>query len=107
MRDIMSMMKDVAGIKARMEAMQAEMENTLVEGRSGGGMVSVMLNAKGAMKSVTLDPALMKAEEKNILEDLIIAAHADARAKIEAVVQEKTQSLMGGLPLPPGFKLPF
>jgi nucleoid-associated protein EbfC len=107
MRDVMGMMKEMAGLKARMEAMQSELETTFVEGRSGGGMVSVTLNAKGGMKGLAIDPSLMNAEEKEILEDLIVAAHADARAKIEGVVAEKTQSLMGGLPLPPGFKLPF
>ena len=107
MRDMMSMMKEMAGLKARMEAMQEELETTLIEGRSGGGMVSVTLTAKGALKSLAIDPSLMVADEKEILEDLIVAAHADARAKIETVVAEKTQGLMGGLPLPPGFKLPF
>ncbi len=107
MRDMMSMMKELGGLKAKMEAMQEELETTLVEGRSGGGMVSVTLTAKGALKALAIDPALMVADEKEILEDLIVAAHADARSKIETVVAEKTQGLMGGLPLPPGFKLPF
>jgi hypothetical protein len=107
MRDLLGMMKEMSGLKAKMEAMQAEMESTLVEGRSGGGMVVVTLNAKGAMQRLAVDPSLMVPAEKEILEDLIVAAHADARAKIEAVIAEKTQGLMGGLPLPPGFKLPF
>ena len=107
MRDMMGMMKEMAGLKAKMETMQNELETTLVEGRSGGGMVTVTLNAKGGMKGLSIDPSLMNADEKEILEDLIVAAHADARAKIEGVVAEKTQGLMGGLPLPPGFKLPF
>lgn len=107
MRDMMGMMKEMAGLKAKMETMQNELETTFVEGRSGGGMVTITLNAKGGMKGLSLDPSLMNADEKEILEDLIVAAHADARAKIEGVVAEKTQGLMGGLPLPPGFKLPF
>lgn len=107
MRDLMGMMKEMSGLKAKVEAMQAELDDTLVEGRSGGGMVVVTLTAKGAMKSLNVDPSLMNADEKEILEDLIVAAHADARAKMEAVVAEKTQGLMGGLPLPAGFKLPF
>lgn len=107
MRDLMGMMKEMAGLKAKMEAMQAELDSTLVEGRSGAGLVSVTLTAKGAMQAIAIDPSLVKADEKEILEDLIVAAHADARAKMEAVVAEKTQGLMGGLPLPPGFKLPF
>lgn len=107
MRDIMGMMKELGGLKAKMETMQEELETTLVEGRSGGGLVTVTLNAKGALKALSVDPSLMVADEKEILEDLVVAAHADARAKIEGVVAEKTQGLMGGLPLPPGFKLPF
>jgi DNA-binding YbaB/EbfC family protein len=107
MRDLMGMMKEMAGLKAKMEAMQAELDAIFVEGRAGAGMVTVTLNAKGTMQGIAIDPALLKAEEKEILEDLIVAAHADARAKMEAVVAEKTQGLMGGLPLPPGLKLPF
>ncbi|HRE20739.1 MAG TPA: YbaB/EbfC family nucleoid-associated protein [Rhabdaerophilum sp.] len=107
MRDIMGMMKEMAGLKAKMEALQQELEATLVEGRSGAGLVTVTLTAKGALKALAIDPSLMKADEKEILEDLIVAAHADARTKIEDVVAAKTQGLMGGLPLPPGFKLPF
>jgi nucleoid-associated protein EbfC len=107
MRDMMGMMKAVGEMKAKAEALQTELETTLVEGRAAGGMVVITLTAKGAMKGITIDPSLINAEEKEILEDLITAAHADARAKSEAVVAEKTQGLMGGLPLPPGFKLPF
>jgi len=107
MRDLMGMMKDMAGLKAKVEQMQTDLESTLVEGRSGGGMVVVTLNAKGTMKALSVDPSLMNADEKEILEDLIVAAHADARAKMESLVAEKTQGLMGGLPIPPGFKLPF
>ncbi|MCA1999782.1 MAG: YbaB/EbfC family nucleoid-associated protein [Hyphomicrobiales bacterium] len=107
MRDLMGMMKEMAGLKAKMEAMQAELDATLVEGRAGAGLVMVTLTAKGALRAVSIDPTLMKAEEKEILEDLIVAAHADARTRMESVIAEKTQGLMGGLPLPPGFKLPF
>lgn len=107
MRDLLGMMKEMSGLKAKIEAMQAELDSTLVEGRAGGGMVTVTLTAKGAMKGLSVDPSLINADEKEILEDLIVAAHADARAKMEAVIAEKTQGLMGGLPLPPGFKLPF
>jgi DNA-binding YbaB/EbfC family protein len=107
MRDLLGMMKEMSGLKAKMEAMQEEPETTLVEGRSGAGLVTVTLNAKGALQRLAIDESLMKADEKEILEDLIVAAHADARSRIEAVVAEKTQGLMGGLPLPPGFKLPF
>lgn len=107
MRDMMGMMKEMAGLKAKMEAMQEEMEQTLVEGRAGGGMVVATLTAKGGLKSLTIDPTLLNPDEGDILEDLIVAAHADARSKIEGVVAEKMKSLTGGLPLPPGLKLPF
>jgi nucleoid-associated protein EbfC len=96
MRDIMGMMKDMAGLKAKMETMQAELDQTLVEGRSGGGMVVVSLSAKGDMKSLSIDPSLLRAEDKEIIEDLIVAAHADARAKSEAVMASKMQAMAGG-----------
>jgi nucleoid-associated protein EbfC len=86
--------------------MQAELETIEVEGTAGGGMVTVRLSAKGDLKGVKIDDSLVKPEEKEIIEDLLIAAHADARRKAEAVMQEKMKSLTGGLPLPPGLK-PF
>lgn len=107
MRDIMGMMKEMAGLKARMEAMQAELDETLVEGQSGAGLVKVTLTAKGALKAVSIDPELLKPEDREMLEDLLLAAHADARVKTESVIAEKMQALTGGLPMPPGFKLPF
>jgi nucleoid-associated protein EbfC len=107
MRDIMGMMKEMAGLKAKMEAMQAELDETLVEGQSGAGLVKVTLTAKGALKAVSIDPDLLKPEDREMVEDLLLAAHADARAKTEGVIAEKMKALTGGLPLPPGFKLPF
>jgi DNA-binding YbaB/EbfC family protein len=107
MRDMMSMMKEMAGLKSKMEAMQAELDETLVEGRSGAGMVMVTLTAKGALKALSIDPEILKPEDKEMVEDLILAAHADARSKIENVIAEKMKALTGGLPLPPGMKLPF
>jgi len=105
MADFMGLMKQAAELTSRMEAMQAELDSIEVEGTAGGGMVSVKMTAKGEVKSVNLDPSLMKPEEKEITEDLIVAAHADARRKAEAQLQEKMKSLTGGLPLPPGLKL--
>lgn len=105
MRDIMGMMKEMGNLKAKIEAMQAELETTLVDGRSGGGLVSVTLTAKGALKGVVIDPSLLVPSEKEVLEDLLIAAHAEARAKIEGVMADKMESLTGGLPLPPGLNL--
>jgi nucleoid-associated protein EbfC len=105
MRDLMGMMKEMGGLKAKIEAMQAEMDSTLVEGRAGGGMVQITLTAKGALKGVSIDPSLLAPSEKEILEDLLLAAHAEARSKIEGVMAEKMKTLTGGLPLPPGLNL--
>lgn len=107
MKDIMGLMKKAQEMQARMADMQAEMENMLVEGQSGGGMVKVTLTAKGMMKAVAIDPSLLKEDEKEIVEDLIIAAHEDARKKAENVMAEKMKDMTAGLPLPPGMKLPF
>jgi DNA-binding YbaB/EbfC family protein len=105
MKNFTQMMKQAQELQGRMAEMQAEMEHTVVEGRSGGGMVSVTLNGKGDMTGVKIDSSLLKPDEIEILEDLIVAAHADAKAKIEEVIKEKMKTLAGGLPLPPGLKL--
>ena len=105
MADFLGLMKQATQLKAKMEEMQAELDQITVEGTSGGGLVVVTLSAKGDMKGVRLDPSLIKPDEKEIVEDLIVAAHADARRKAEALLQEKMQQLTGGLPLPPGMKL--
>ncbi len=105
MKNFTQMMKQAQELQGRMAEMQAEMEHTVVEGRSGGGMVSVTLNGKGDMTGVKIDSSLLKPDEIEILEDLIVAAHADAKAKIEEVIKEKMRALTGGLPLPPGLKL--
>jgi DNA-binding YbaB/EbfC family protein len=88
-----------------MESMQAELDQIEVTGTSGGGLVSVKLSGKGEMKSVKIDDTLIKPSEKEVVEDLIVAAHADARRKAEALLQEKMKDVTGGLPLPPGMKL--
>jgi DNA-binding YbaB/EbfC family protein len=105
MPDIMGLMKQAAELKTKMEAMQAELDRIEVEGVAGGGLVTVRLTAKGEMKSLAIDATLMKHDEKEIVEDLVVTAHADARRKAEALLQEKMQALTGGLPLPPGLKL--
>lgn len=105
MADFMGMMKQAAQLQSKMQEMQAELDHIEVEGSAGGGMVAVTLTAKGDMKGVKVDESLMKPGEKEILEDLLVAAHADARRKAEAVMQDKMKSLTGGLPLPPGMKL--
>ncbi|GAB4069791.1 YbaB/EbfC family nucleoid-associated protein [Ancylobacter sonchi] len=105
MKDLLGMMSKVKEMQARMEQMQAELDAIEVEGVSGGGMVKVVMSAKGALKGVTIDPSLIKPEEAEILEDLIVAAHSDARGKGERLIQERTQALTAGLPIPPGLKL--
>jgi nucleoid-associated protein EbfC len=105
MADFLGLMKQATELKTKMEAMQAELEHIEVEGVAGAGMVKMTMTAKGELKSVALDPSLMKSEEAGIVEDLIVAAHADARRKAEAQLAEKMKNLTGGLPLPPGLKL--
>ena len=105
MKNFASMMKQAQELQGRMAEMQAEMERAQVEGRAGGGMVTLTLNGKGEMVGLKLDPSLLKPEEAEILEDLIVAAHADAKTKVEALMKEKMEKLTGGLPLPPGLKL--
>jgi DNA-binding YbaB/EbfC family protein len=107
MKDIMGLMKKAQEMQSRMQDMQAELERTEVEGQSGGGLVRVTLTAKGAMKGVAIDASLLKADEKEIVEDLILAAHEDARKKAERAMEEKMKSITDGIPLPPGMKLPF
>ena len=101
MADFLGMMKQAAQLQSKMQAMQAELDSIEVEGSAGGGMVSVRLTAKGDLKGVKVDDSLMKPEEKEILEDLLVTAHADARRKAEAVMQEKMKALTGGPPLSP------
>lgn len=105
MADFLGMMKQAAQLKSKMEEMQAQMDQLEVEGTSGGGLVVVKLSAKGDMKHLQIDPSLVKPDEKEILEDLIVTAHANARRKAEALLQDKMKDLTGGLPLPPGLKL--
>ena len=107
MVDFMGMMKKATELQSKMQVMQAELEAVEVEGVSGGGVVKVTLSGKGDLKAVKIDDTLMKPEEKEILEDLLVTAHADARRKSESVMAEKMKDLTGGLPLPPGLKLPF
>jgi DNA-binding YbaB/EbfC family protein len=105
MKDLMGMMKQVRDMQSRMEKVQQELSDLEVEGQSGAGLVRITLNGKGEMKRVQIDPSLMKPEEVEILEDLILAAAQDGRAKAEAALQAKMSDVTGGLPLPPGMKL--
>jgi DNA-binding YbaB/EbfC family protein len=107
MADLMGMMKQAAQLQAKMQELQAELERIEVEGTAGGGLVTLSLSAKGDLKAVKIDDSLLKPSEKEIIEDLLVAAHADARRKAESLVQDRMKCLTGGLPLPPGMKLPF
>jgi DNA-binding YbaB/EbfC family protein len=105
MPNFAEMMKQAAQLQSKMQALQVELDMVTVDGTAGGGMVTVTLSAKGDLRSIKIDDSLLKPEEKEILEDLLIAAHADARKRAETVMQEKMKSLTGGLPLPPGLGL--
>lgn len=107
MKDVMGLMKQAQAMQAKLAETQAALELMEVEGQSGGGLVRVVMTAKGQMKGITLDPSLMKEEEREILEDLIVTACDDARRKADRAAEEKMQAITAGLPLPPGFKLPF
>src|SRR3954468_15487023 len=105
MADFLGLMKQATQLQAKMQEMQAELDQVTVEGTAGGGMVSVTMSAKGELKGVRIDEQLIKPGEKEIVEDLIVAAHADARRKAEALLADKMKGLTGGLPLPPELKL--
>ncbi|WP_224406817.1 YbaB/EbfC family nucleoid-associated protein [Afifella sp. IM 167] len=107
MRDLMGMMKQAKQLQEKMQTMQEEIAATEVEGSSGGGLVSCVVDGKGGLKRVKVDPSLMKEDEVEILEDLIVAAVGDARGKADQMMQEKMSEMTAGLPLPPGMKLPF
>jgi|SRR5688572_15005723 len=105
MADFLGLMKQAAELKSKMDTMQADLEASEVEGTAGGGLVAITLSGKGDMRGIRIDDSLLKPSEKAIVEDLVVAAHADARRKVEALMQEKMKSVTGGLPLPPGMKL--
>ena len=105
MVDFLGLMKQASELKSKMEAMQAELDRIEVEGAAGGGLLTVKLSGKGELKAAQIDDSLFKPDQKEILQDLIVAAHADARRKLEAVLAARMQALTGGLPLPPGLKL--
>ena len=105
MADFLGLMKQATQLQTKMQEMQAELDQVTVEGTAGGGMVSVTMSAKGELKGVRIEDSLVKPGEKEIIEDLVVAAHADARRRAEALLAEKMKSLTGGLPLPPGLKL--
>ena len=107
MKNLGQMMKQAQEMQSRMQDMQDKLEQMEIEGASGGGMVRLTMTAKGAARGLSIDPTLLEAKDAEMLEDLIVAAINDAKAKAEAVAADEMKELTGGLPLPPGFKLPF
>lgn len=107
MGDLTGLMKQAKQLQERMGQLQEEVSAMEIEGSAGGGLVTVVMTGKSEMKRLKIDPTLMKPEEAEIVEDLIVAAVNDARAKAEAALADKMRELTGGLPLPPGMKLPF
>lgn len=107
MKDMLSIMKQAKEMQARMAEMQEGLAQVEATGTSGGGMVSVTLSGKGDLRGVAIDPSLVADGEREMIEDLLIAAHADAKGKVETIMAEKTKELTAGLPIPPGMKLPF
>ena len=107
MVNIGNMMKQAQQFQKKMAEVQEKLNSIEVEGVSGGGLVKVTATAKGEIKRIVLDDSIMNTEEKEITEDLIVAAINDAKQKGEAAAQEEMKNLTGGIPLPPGMKLPF
>lgn len=107
MRDLMGMMQKAQEMQSKMGEMQEELQQAEVIGNAGGDMVSVTLSGKGDMKGVKIDPSLLADGDVEIIEDLLMAAHADARAKAETMMADKMKDMTAGMPLPPGMKLPF
>lgn len=105
MKDLFGMMKQAQQLQEKMQKMQEELAMLEIGGQSGGGLVQVTMNGKGELRAIKIDPSLMKPDEAEVVEDLIIAAMADAKGKSETQLQGKMQELTGGLPLPPGMKL--
>jgi nucleoid-associated protein EbfC len=107
MKNLGDIMKQVQSMQTRMADMQTKLESLVINGQSGGGLVKVVMNGKAVVTAITIDPSLMKADEREILEDLLVAALSDAKNKVEATAAEEMKTVTGGLPLPPGMKLPF
>ncbi|QAY95371.1 YbaB/EbfC family nucleoid-associated protein [Methylovirgula ligni] len=105
MAGMFDIMKQAQAMQAKFQEAQAELERIEVEGQSGGGLVRVTLTAKGLLKGLSLDPSLLKPDDKEMLEDLIVAAYDDARKKADRLTEERMKSLTAGLPIPPGLKL--
>ena len=107
MKNLSGLMKQAQQMQAKMQEMQSKLEGMEIEGEAGAGLVSVMLNGKGDLRRIKIDPKVIDPADAEMLEDLIVAAHANARQKLEAATAEEMQKVTGGLQLPPGMKLPF
>ena len=101
------LLKQAQMMQAKLADAQAKVESLEAEGVSGAGLVRVTLAGKGALKRVKIDPSLLVPGDVEILEDLIAAAHAAAKAKLDQTMGSEMQKMTSGLNLPPGFKLPF
>jgi DNA-binding YbaB/EbfC family protein len=106
-KNLGNMLKQAQQMQTRMAEMQAKLESTEVEGQAGAGMVKVKLTGKGELRRISIDPSLMTADDREVLEDLIVAAHGDAKQKVEAMMAEEMQKATAGMSLPAGLKLPF
>ena len=107
MKDLLGLMGKAKEMQAKFQAMQDEIAEMEATGQAGGGLVQVVLTGKFEMKSLKIDTSLFREDDVEVLEDLILAAHNDAKSKVEAAMKEKTAALAARLPIPPGFKLPF
>ena len=107
MKNLAGLMKQASQMQAKMAEMQAKLEAMETEGSAGAGMVTVTLSGKGDMKRVKIDPKLADPAEMEMLEDLVVAAHAEAKRRIEATMAEEMEKITGGMQLPGGMKLPF
>jgi DNA-binding YbaB/EbfC family protein len=107
MKNLAGLMKQAQQMQSRMQEMQAKLESMEVEGVAGAGLVTVALNGKGDMKRIKIDPKLADPADTEMLEDLVIAAHTDAKRKIETLTADEMQKVTGGMQLPAGLKLPF
>lgn len=107
MKNLAGLMKQASEMQAKMAEMQAKLEALEIEGTAGAGLVSMTLNGKSELKRLRIDPKLLDPTDVEMLQDLLVAAHADAKRKIEAAAADQMRTLTGGLDLPPGMKLPF
>lgn len=107
MKNLGALMKQAQQMQAKMAELQQQLASMEVTGASGGGMVKVTLNGKSEARRVSIDQSLFEEKDREVLEDLILAAFNDARSKAEAANKEKMAELTGGLTLPPGMQLPF